>query len=60
MPAVLLDTGPWVAVVAEACQLLTLDSDFTIYRRHGRKLIPPHLPLTATLPAGLGTRCQSC
>jgi hypothetical protein len=40
MPAVLLDTGPWVAVVAEACQLLTLDSDFTVYRRHGRKLIP--------------------
>jgi len=24
----------------DPCQLLTLDSDFTVYRRHGRKLIP--------------------
>jgi predicted nucleic acid-binding protein len=24
----------------DPCQLLTLDSDFTVYRRHGRRLIP--------------------
>lgn len=24
----------------ESCQVLTLDSDFSVYRRHGRKVIP--------------------
>lgn len=30
--------------LVDACQLLTLDSDFAIYRRHGRKAIPVICP----------------
>ena len=28
----------------EPCLVLTLDSDFTVYRRHGRKVIPLECP----------------
>jgi predicted nucleic acid-binding protein len=28
----------------EPCHVLTLDSDFLIYRRHGRKMIPLLMP----------------
>lgn len=28
----------------DPCRVLTLDSDFTVYRRHGRKVIPVLMP----------------
>ncbi len=52
--AVILDTGPLVALVdardqdhgwtVDQCQVLTLDRDFKVYRKHGRQVIPLIIP----------------
>ena len=33
-----------ISELHEPCRVLTLDSDFQIYRRHGRKVIPVLTP----------------
>ena len=40
--------------IYESCVVLTLDADFHIYRRHGRKTIPLLYPDSPSEPAGGG------
>ncbi len=46
MPAVIIDTGPIVALLNPSDRWHAwLDSDFRVYRRNGRQVIPLHVPM---------------